>query len=256
MADQTDPSIGWQKRLPTVRLQIEYFLLKFPDVDREKALEMAEAFKKHDSRGRGELQEDEALRLLESRKETKRVVELREMIKEMDFDKNRELSMLEWSCAYFSKSWKALHTPSDNQAEIDAAMAKLRQVIEAENRRKEEEERREREAKEQRENDLQKVGIKGAAAKFHYAAADTADQTKTNADKIKAEAAARKAKKDAEDEKKKAEMKSVQEREEMIRKQEELKRSHEEEERIAAEKEVERKAKVQAALKAKFGGSN
>jgi len=44
--------------------------------------------------------------------------------------------------------------------------------------------------------------------------------------------------------------------EQLKRQQEELKRQAEEEERLAAIKEQERKARVQAALKAKFGGKN
>ncbi len=70
--------------------------------------------------------EDEALRLLEARKETKRFVELREMVKDMDYDKNRELSFLEWCCAYFSKSWKDLHRPSADQSEVEAKLTQLR----------------------------------------------------------------------------------------------------------------------------------
>jgi len=254
---------------------------------------MATDFKKYDSRGTGELQEDEAMRLLEARGETKRFVELRQMVQEMDYDQNRELSMLEWACAYYGKSWKVLHTPSVNQEEIDAAIAKIREATrkeveagelarakerekheaaEAEERRVQELERRKREAEQKRQQETTMGGIKGAAAKFHYAGADTQDQTKTNADKIKAEAAARleqkrlekeklQAEEDrvraiaeikrAEEEKKKAEEGSA---EALRRKQEEMKLQAEENERLAAQAEIERKAKVQAKLKEKFGG--
>jgi len=132
MSKKEDASIGWQERLPTVSLQAEYFFLKFPDVGREKLLELKDVFVKFDGRKVGELQEDEALRLLEYRGETKRVVELRQMVKEMDYDHNRELSFLEWSCAYFNKSWRELHQPGSNQEDIDKAMAKFRIAMEKE----------------------------------------------------------------------------------------------------------------------------
>ncbi len=56
---QQDASEGWQKRLPTVKLQVEFFLLKFPDVGRDRVEELAKAFNQFDSRKKGELQEDE-----------------------------------------------------------------------------------------------------------------------------------------------------------------------------------------------------
>jgi len=290
-----DYSLGWQERLPTVSLQIEFFLLKFPDVTRSPALEMAASFKKFDSRGVGELQEDEAMRLLESRGETKRFVELRSMVKEMDFDQNRELSMLEWACAYYGKSWKILHTPSPNQEEVDRAMTKLKHAMQKEieagerarkmahekevaaqreEQRQQELERRNREEEVKRKQETSAQGIRGTAAKFHYAATDTKDLTKSNEEKIKAEAAARKEQKRLEEEKKKAEEEKSRAIEEQERakeerrkveegaieahkkQQEDMKKKAEEEERMAVEKEKERKAKVQAALKAKFGNKD
>eukprot|EP01114_Cavostelium_apophysatum_P023697 TRINITY_DN9010_c0_g1_i1.p2 TRINITY_DN9010_c0_g1~~TRINITY_DN9010_c0_g1_i1.p2 ORF type:complete len:263 (-),score=103.95 TRINITY_DN9010_c0_g1_i1:1923-2711(-) len=253
-----DPSQGWQQRLPTVNLQAEFFLLKFPDVDRTKSMEMADSFKKFDGRGKGELQEDEALRLLESRKETKRVVELRQMVKDMDFDKNRDLCFLEWACAYFNKSWKTLHSPSANQAEVDRAMKKLVEAEEKDRVAKAklaDDEKKKKEEEEKRKADLQNTGIKGAAAKFHYAGTDTADKTKSNEDRIKSEAAARKAEKEkkaAEEEKARVEADSAAAE---IKRQQDLKDKAEREQAEKEAAEVERKAKVQAALKAKFGGA-
>jgi len=253
-------------------------LLKFPDVPRENALKMAADFKKYDSRGTGELQEDEAMRLLEARGETKRFVELRQMVRDMDYDQNRELSMLEWACAYYTKSWQELHNPSANQAEIDAAMAKLRHAQEreiataeearrkaaAERARVEALEQAKIEAEQRRNHETKQAGIKGAAAKFHYAATDTKDQTKDNAAKIKAEAAARaeakrmeKEQKLAEEERARAaeELKNAEEgsAERQKQKQEEMKRQAEEAEKQAAIAEAERKRRVQANLAAKFG---
>jgi len=56
---EQDASEGWQKRLPTVKLQAEFFLMKFTDIERKRVEELAEDFKKFDSRKKGELQEDE-----------------------------------------------------------------------------------------------------------------------------------------------------------------------------------------------------
>jgi len=272
-----DWSEGWQSRLPTVTLQAEFFLLKFPEVGREKVIELRDAFVKFDSRKVGELQEDEALRLLEYRGETKRVVELRKMVKEMDYDKNRELSFLEWCCAYFSKSWRDLHTPGKNQKEVDKALDKLRlamikeieagenarRAMEEEKVRQIEQQAKEDEERQKREKDLSQTGIKGMAAKFHYVATDTGDTTSNNAEKIKAEAAARRALKQAETDKRKAEedRKSAEEEKARTereaaevhqREQEEMRLKEENDKREAEEKERDRKAKVQAKLKEKF----
>jgi len=231
------------------------------------------------------------MRLLESRGETKRYVELRQMVKDMDFDNNREVCMLEWACAYYGKSWVVLHTPSLNQGEIDKAMEKLKRAMqkeveagekartmlkekelsaEKERIRIENLERKKIEEEEKRKKEISAEGIKGSAAKFHYAATDTTDQTKANEFKIKAEAAARREQKrlekermkaeeeksqaiheqnTAKEEKKRAEERAVEVHQ---KQQEDMRRQAEEEARIAAEKEQERKAKVQAALKAKF----
>jgi len=132
MSSTEDASIGWQQRLPTLSLQAQFFHLKFPELGKEKINEMRDVFMKFDGRKVGELQEDEALRLLEYRGETKRVVELRQMVQEMDYDHNREISFLEWSCAYFGKSWKVLHEAAVNQEDIDKALQKFRDASQKE----------------------------------------------------------------------------------------------------------------------------
>jgi len=188
------------------------------------------------------------------------------MVKDLVYDSRREFSFLEWCCIAYQKSWKELHAAGANQAEIDAAIARIREaeekkerVEQEEIRRKQNIERQETEEKRARQEQTNQAGVKGSAAKFSWAGKDTQDTTQTNAERIKAEALARKqtkeaiaAKKQAEEEKERAEKHSA---EEMKRKQEEMKRKSEEDDRIAAEKEVERKAKVQAALRRQFGGS-
>jgi len=292
MTDKKDYSAGWQERLPTVGLQADYFRLKFKDLDASKINEVRDQFKKFDPRGEGELQEDEAMRLLEFRGETKRFVELREMVAVMDKDKNRLLSLLELLCAIFKKSWEELHNPGVDEAALVAAIDKLRlaqaeeieaiqkakaaeelkaQVIATEKARVEAEAKKKEEEEAKKKESLAKPGAKGKAAMFDYAAADTHDQTADNTAKIKAEAAARKAKKEAEHgakmsaeeaQRKEAEKKKAEEEARMAEEGSvELEKKRQEEMRAkeaAAKAEAEaaeevRKAKVKAALAAKFG---
>jgi hypothetical protein len=121
--DIKEASAEWRKKYPTCDQQAEFFLLKFAkdDVNRDKVFTMMKQFRKFDSRSQGELEEDEAMRLLESRNETKTFKELREMVADIDLDKNRKLSFLEWACAIFKKSWVTLHTPSVDPEEVRRA---------------------------------------------------------------------------------------------------------------------------------------
>jgi hypothetical protein len=230
----------WQKRYPTTEMQAEFFLLKFNkdgDVSRGSVFDLLNQFNKFDKRAKGELEEDEAMMLLEARNSTKTFTELRAMVAEIDYDKNRRLSFLEWCCAIYNKDWKTLHSPSVDPEEIKQALELQAQAEEQLNKaaaqwelsQREDEEKKfqsslanmnaeqaaaaksqhEREladrdaaikAKKEAEQAAKKAalaqaGVKGAAAKFHYAAKDTADTTMDNASRIKAEAAGRKEKK-------------------------------------------------------------
>jgi len=120
------PALGsdWRSKYPTVDQQAEFFLLKFAkdeDISRDKVFGLMKQFRSFDSRSQGELEEDEAMRLLEKRNETKTFTELRQMVADIDLDKNRKLSFLEWACAIFNKSWVNLHTPSVDPAEVARA---------------------------------------------------------------------------------------------------------------------------------------
>ena len=84
--------------------------------------------------------------LLESRKETKTALELRETFAEIDVDKNHKLSFLEWCCYVYNKDYDATNNFVDNDAreaamsEAMAAGAAAREIEEAAARAREEEE--------------------------------------------------------------------------------------------------------------------
>lgn len=142
--------MNWKVRYPTADSQAEFFLMKFAkEVTYDDVISLKADFKKFDARGQGELEEDEAMRLLESRNETKTFTELRQLVNDIDIDKNRKLCFLEYACAYFQKDWVKLHAPSVDPEEIakaekiaaDAthALEEMRQVAE---KAKEEEEQK------------------------------------------------------------------------------------------------------------------
>jgi len=114
-----DTTENWREKYATSELQAEFFSLKFSDIPRSQILELRGQFDKFDSKQCGELQEDEALRLMEHRKMAKTVVELRKDLEIIDVDKNRKLSFLELACAVFKKSWKLLHAPSHDPAQVE-----------------------------------------------------------------------------------------------------------------------------------------
>jgi len=148
MATINDIGYGWKLKYPTIDAQAEYFLLKFgKEVTRDEVQKLKVQFAKFDSKGQGELEEDQAMRLLESRNETKTFRELRESVAEIDIDKNRKLCFLEWACAIFNKSWAVLHAPSVDPEEVrraqeiaDAAERELAEAKEKADKHREEEE--------------------------------------------------------------------------------------------------------------------
>ncbi|QDZ20093.1 hypothetical protein HOP50_03g26120 [Chloropicon primus] len=124
----------------TIDDQAEYFLFKFntasgdEDVTRDKVLDLKVEYGKFDDKHKGELEVDQAMRLLESRHETKTFTELRDLLKSIDKNNNNKLSLLEWLCAFFNKSWDTLMEPD---AEVDVEAIKAELVAEA--KKKEEE---------------------------------------------------------------------------------------------------------------------
>jgi len=121
MATWQSEARDWKKKYPSSAAQAEYFLLRFnkdSDITRHGILELLKQFDRFDGRRQGELEEDEALRLLEHRKETKTVAELRQLVKDIDLDHNHKLCFLELCCSVYKKSWALLHAPSHDPAEL------------------------------------------------------------------------------------------------------------------------------------------
>lgn len=63
-------------------------------------------FIRHDIGRKGQLDEHEAMMLLEHRGIVKTAKELRAMMSTMDVDKNHRLSFVEWCCAIFERSYE------------------------------------------------------------------------------------------------------------------------------------------------------
>lgn len=110
--------------------QLELFLWKFKDIQREEITDRLNEFIKFDVGKKGELEENEAMMLLEYRGETKTFRELRAMVAEMDIDNNHKLSFLEYSCALYKKDYASLNDFVDEDAR-QAALAQVKAANEA-----------------------------------------------------------------------------------------------------------------------------
>lgn len=115
----TDSKAEWRTLYPTTSSQVEFFLIKFPDVPRDAISKLQQQFDKEDSKHRGELEDDEALRLLEARGETKTVKEFRKMFHKLDLDGNHKLGFLELCCTMHNKSWEALHAVGGDPTQVE-----------------------------------------------------------------------------------------------------------------------------------------
>lgn len=84
---------------------------------------------------------------MEYRDATKTAVELRQMIADMDYDKNHMLSFVELACAYFQQPFDELNNFVDEEARAAAleearrAADRVKAVEEAQQKAKDEEER-------------------------------------------------------------------------------------------------------------------
>jgi len=146
--------------------QAEFFLLKFgkdSDIKRDEVLTLKEQFKAFAKPNAAELQEDEAMRLLEKRNQTKTFKELRQMVADIDLDKNRKLSFLEWACAIYSKSWDKLHALVVDPEEIAKAEAKHKEAQDEEAKHKRAEEEATRLEDEKRIHELRTKAEKAQA---------------------------------------------------------------------------------------------
>eukprot|EP00854_Cymbomonas_tetramitiformis_P015193 gene15193-17972_t len=89
--------------------QAELFLKRFADhtdVERAKVLELKEEFDQFDEQKAGQLDYQQAMRLLEARNQTKTATELRTMLKELDTNNDLRVSFVEWSVVFFNKDMK------------------------------------------------------------------------------------------------------------------------------------------------------
>ena len=64
----------------------------------------------------GELDEHEALMLLEHKNLTKTATELRMLLADIDKNKDRQVNFLEWCCFVFQKPWEELNNFVDEDA--------------------------------------------------------------------------------------------------------------------------------------------
>lgn len=210
----------WEECAPkSLDDQAEYFCRKFPQVNRLQVVDMRERFRFHCTSKSGTMAQlgmDQAMRLLEEKDEVRTYVQLREMVRAIDFDGDSRLSFLEWACAVFHKSWADVisdnRTEDVDQAEQQELEAKrkiedalnanaqlTRQLSQDQEERKQREEEEKR-AKEERERQAAEDArlqeerappIIKKALHFQHAAMQTKDSTQDNAARIKAEAAAR-----------------------------------------------------------------
>ena len=110
--------------------QLELFVWRWKDISRAEITERLKEFKKFDVKKTGELEENQAMMLLESRGETKTAVELRAMVAEIDKDHNHKVNFLEWCCAIYKKSWEDTNNFADDEARV-AAMTEAKKAGEA-----------------------------------------------------------------------------------------------------------------------------
>ena len=152
------------------------------------------------------------MRLLEARHETKTYTELKELLNTIDQNNNNKLSLLEWLCAFFTKSWEKLNEPA---AEVDVEAIKAELMAEANAHAKEAEyakleytrarvesmqvkDAQEAMKKERLEKESQMSGVKKANAFFTRIAEESQEDANINMtieQQVKHEAALRKEKK-------------------------------------------------------------
>jgi hypothetical protein len=108
----------------------ELFLWKYRDVTRQQVNEELASFTSHNLIKTGELDEHEAMMLLEDRGCAKTAVELRALLADIDKDKSHTVNFLEWLCFWFKKSYDDLNDFVDEEAR-ERAYNEARQAGEA-----------------------------------------------------------------------------------------------------------------------------
>ena len=130
---------------------------------------MLTSFVRYDKGKKGYLEEDEAMMMLESRREVKTFAEMRSAVRDIDLHAKRNLSFLEWACGVFDKSWIVLHTCKNVAItpEMLAEMALLADGLEEAEAAAEEANQRALKAKSAR---LKKDALAAVAEESHAAA--------------------------------------------------------------------------------------
>ena len=205
---------------------------------------------------------------MEARHETKTYTELKELLNTIDQNNNNKLSLLEWLCAFFTKSWEKLNEPA---AEVDVEAIKAELMAEANAHAKEAEDAKleytrarvesmqvkdaqEAMKKERLEKESQMSGVKKANAFFTRIAEESQEDANINMtieQQVKHEAALRKEKKllkqkeeQAKKEKEEAEVKAQAIAEEEMKKAgADKQKAYEEEKARVASAEEEKKQK-------------
>lgn len=207
--------------------QAELFLKRFADhtdVERAKVLELKEEFDQFDEQKAGQLDYQQAMRLLEARNQTKTATELRTMLKELDTNNDLRVSFVEWSVVFFNKD---IHHVSTTQvkfqrgqsfniknAEVAEATSRI-EALEGEKeilRKKFEEEAAEVEKKrveeeQKRQEEERLTGVARNVAMFRHRAESGSESPE---EKVKREAARRREEKRLREEKEEAERKARQ----------------------------------------------
>eukprot|EP01120_Amphizonella_sp_Union-15-10_P012225 TRINITY_DN5395_c0_g1_i1.p1 TRINITY_DN5395_c0_g1~~TRINITY_DN5395_c0_g1_i1.p1 ORF type:complete len:249 (-),score=88.01 TRINITY_DN5395_c0_g1_i1:69-815(-) len=218
------------------------FVLEFQG-NFEKVLELAEEFKKYDGRGVGKLEEFEALRLLEARKETITFSKFRETFTEIELDKNRSLSFSEWALFYYKKSPKELFAPVTGcPPEILAALEKAIEAFQAVVAKKK--------AREEKMKKLEEIakqgGVKGAAAKNELEQMRSEDETAANKELLTSQAKQKKMQKavDSGDAAEKARQEAIKQEERRLKAEQEKKRQEEEKKKQESRQRLKDRSKA------------
>jgi len=127
MSEQKVKVAAWKTKYPTTKERVEFYMSRFPTVDRHKITEVATQFDKvatHNSPN--ELEQDQVQLFFERRGETMTAQSIKKLFVAIDEDKDSKVNLLEILCAIFKTDWKHLHASSGDADAVDAlAEAKL-----------------------------------------------------------------------------------------------------------------------------------
>ena len=116
---QVEALISFLDSIGNAHEQMELILWKFGTahgISREEITERLTEFLRFDRSHTGELEENEALQLLEFRGDTRTFRELRTLVAEMDLDNNHKISFVEYACAIYKLDYFSLNDFADEDA--------------------------------------------------------------------------------------------------------------------------------------------